>query len=81
MDEWNKITRRKLKEICTVREMDDLMNAAVLSDEEKDIIKMHYINQKSLTYIADELGISESALKKKHRKLLRKIGKVIIFKE
>ena len=48
----------------------------MLSEEEKTILRMHYKEQKPLCYIADELGMSEITVKKKHRKMLMKIGKL-----
>ena len=47
----------------------------MLSEEEKQILWMHYKEEKSLLYIADTLGMSETTIKKKHRKILMKIGK------
>lgn len=41
------------------------------------IIEMHYKQGKSLGYIADILGMSESSVKNKHRKLLIKIGNIM----
>ena len=38
---------------------------------------MHYKQGKSLGYIADILGMSESSVKNKHRKLLIKIGNIM----
>lgn len=49
----------------------------MLSDEEKQILWMHYKEKKTLQCIADEIGLSEIAVKKKHRKMLMKIGRMI----
>lgn len=45
--------------------------------KDKKIIEMHYKQGKSLGYIADALGMSESSVKNKHRKLLIKIGNIM----
>lgn len=68
--------------------MDDKTVSKVLLDVQKEyarsnkikdktIIIMHYKEGKPLGYIADILGMSESTVKNKHRKLLIKIGNIM----
>ena len=66
MDKENADTRKKLKGISSVDEFRSILERTMLSDEEK----------KSLTYIADELGMSEVTVKRKHRKMLMKLGSI-----
>lgn len=68
-------TRNKLKDIGSVRDLESLINEVVLSEEEKQILMLHYREQKTLLYIADVLGMSEATIKRKHKRLLLKIGK------
>jgi DNA-directed RNA polymerase specialized sigma subunit len=77
MDKKNAETRTKLKDISSVKEFGDLMEQTMLSDEEKKILWMYYKEKKTLQCIADEIGLSEIAVKKKHRKMLMKIGRMI----
>ena len=77
MDKKNAETRMKLKDISSVKEFSDLMEQTMLSEEEKKILWMHYKEKKTLQCIADEIGLSEIAIKKKHRKMLMKIGRMI----
>ncbi len=70
-------TRKKLKSIPKVSTLVDLLDSCTLTDEDKEIIKMHYIQGKNLGYIADTLGYSESAIKKKHKKILSKLNKIL----
>lgn len=77
MDKKNAETRTKLKDISSVKEFSDLMEQTMLSEEEKKILWMHYKEKKTLQCIADEIGLSEIAIKKKHRKMLMKIGRMI----
>lgn len=77
MDKKNAETRTKLKDISSVKEFGDLMEQTMLSDEEKQILWMHHKEKKTLQCIADEIGLSEIAVKKKHRKMLMKIGRMI----
>lgn len=70
-------TRNKLKSIPRVSTFMELLNSCTLSDEDKEILKMHYVQNKNLSYIADVLGYSESTIKKKHKKILCKISKIL----
>lgn len=70
-------TRNKLKTIPKISTLMDLINSCTLSDEDKEIIKMHYIQGKNLAYIGDILGYSESTIKKKHKRILNKLSKVL----
>ena len=76
MDKNNAKTRKKLKQISSVRDFESLIKQTMLSEEEKQILWLHYKEQKTLSYIADELGMSEATVKKKHSKMLMKIGKM-----
>lgn len=70
-------TRKKLKQIPKVSTFCELLDSCTLSDEDKLITKLHYIQNKNLGYIADTLGYSESAIKKKHSKILKKLSKIL----
>lgn len=76
MEERNAKTRKKLKQISSVKDFESLIEQTMLSDEEKRILWLHYKEQKTMSYIADELGMSEITVKKKHSKMLMKIGKM-----
>lgn len=76
MDKENAETRKKLKGISSVDEFRSILERTMLSEEKKKILLMHYKDKKSLTYIADELGMSEVTVKRKHRKILMKLGSV-----
>ena len=77
MNKENAETKNKLKNMESVNDFEELLNKLMASEEDKKILIMHYKDGKSLGYIADVLGISESSVKKKHSKLLMKIGKII----
>ena len=76
MDKENAETRKKLKGISSVDEFRSILERTMLSDEEKQILILYYKEKKSLAYIADELGMSETTVKRKHRKMLMKLGSV-----
>lgn len=80
MDGETQKTRKKLKGISSVEESNDLLERTertMLSTEEKQILILYYKEQKTLTYIADFLGMSKITVKRKHKKLLMKIGKLL----
>lgn len=70
-------TRTKIKSIPRVSTLVELLDSCTLSDEDKTIIKLHYVQGKNLGYIADTLGYSESTIKKKHKKILCKLSKIL----
>lgn len=77
MDKEKAKTRKRLKQIGSVKDFETLIEQSMLSEEEKRILWLHYKEQKTMTYIADELGMSEITVKRKHSKVLRKIGKLL----
>lgn len=66
-------TKRYLRSIRTIAEFEKLLNTFVLSDEEKKILRMYYIDKKDLMYIGDILGYSGSGIQKKHVEILQKM--------
>ncbi len=74
MNKEKKEIRDRIKNMTTVAEFEDLINKILISDEEKEILRMMYKEKKTYAYIADMLGLSVSAVKKKHSNLLMKIG-------
>lgn len=70
-------TRAKLKEICLVTAFEDLLDLCTLSDIDKEILRLHYLKEKDFRFIGDELGFSESAIKQRHRKALKKLGNIL----
>lgn len=70
-------TRRKLESIPLAADFESLLNLCCMSEENKEIMRLHYIEEKDFRYIGDRLGYSESAMKKRHAKILSKLNKVI----
>lgn len=82
MDKENAETRKKLKGISSVDEFRSILERTMLSEEEKKILLMHYKDKKSLTYIADELGMSEVTVKRKlHHKYINMHHKIIPMRQ
>lgn len=70
-------TRRKVQEIYSVETFEDLLEKCMLTDTEKAILRLHYQQGKDLAFIGDELGFSESTIKRKHRQILIKISHMV----
>lgn len=70
-------TRKKIKEIADLSSFYSLIDNAVLSDTDKQILELHYIKEKDFRYIGDILGYSESTIKKRHKKILAKLSRLL----
>ncbi len=70
-------TRQKIKDIARVDVFRELLDSCTLSDIDKQILCMHYLEERDYAYIGDVLGFSESGIKKRHRKALKKISRVL----
>lgn len=74
MNKEQREIRKKLKGITTVKQFEEMLNSILISDEERTILNLIYKEQKPFSVVADEIGISERTLTRKHAKLLMKIG-------
>ena len=70
-------TRRKLQSLATVDEFSGIIDTAMLSRTDKDLLWLHYVEGKDLRYIGDTLGYSEQTIKNRHRKALKTIGYIL----
>lgn len=65
--------RKRLRGITSVTEFEKLLASRMITDVDKKILKMHYVEGKTLAYIGDILGYSESYIKKRHCFILRRL--------
>ncbi len=70
-------TRNRLKEIVEIQTFSDLLDRCILSEEDRQIMELHYLRGKDLRYIADLLGYSEGTIKKRHRRILKKLKQIL----
>lgn len=70
-------TRQKVKDIGTPADFEKILSGVILSDVEQKIMRLHYLNEKSLMEIAENLGYSERTVKRRHKTALRKIAKIL----
>ena len=69
--------RNKLRNIIFKTEFESLLDDCVLTDEDKELMRLHYLKGKDFRFIADALGYSEATIKKRHAKILSKISKLV----
>ena len=73
-------TRRRIQSIADISSFDNLLKCSTLSDDDKLLMQLHYIQGKDFLYIGDMLGYAESTIKKRHKRILKKFpgaGKLI----
>lgn len=69
--------QKALKEIAEIDVFEKILSSSTLSELDKSIFRLHYLEDKDFTYIADELGYSESGIRKRHWKALKKLRKIL----
>lgn len=74
---YNKSTQHSLEEIPDIKTFEELIEQLTISEEDKTLMKLHYIEDKNFAYIADVLGYSESWVKRKHLRILKKLDKIL----
>lgn len=70
-------TKRKLKSISIKQDMLDILDKVLLSERERQVAVMFYIEKKQMMDIADELMVSEPTVLKDHAKILDKLSEVL----
>nr|DAJ99860.1 MAG TPA: ECF sigma factor [Caudoviricetes sp.] len=70
-------TRAKVRQIPRVSTFNALLEECTISQEEKELMRLHYLENKDFCYIGDQLGYSEITMKRWHKKILRKLNKVL----
>lgn len=71
------ITRNKIKEIASIKTFNELLDASTLSQDDKEMLRLHYIEEKDFRYIGDMLGYSEHTIKTRHKRALQKLSKIL----
>ena len=69
-------TKHKIQDL-RYNDFNSLIDSCLIPEEDKQILRMIYVENKTLSYIGDVLGYSESTIKTKHRKLLKKLLKLL----
>ena len=69
--------KHKVKNIPDIRSFNGLLEASTLSDLDKEIIRMHYLQEKDFAYIADALGYNQKTIETRHKKAIIKLSKLL----
>ena len=72
----NTETRNRLKSISSISRFDNLLEESTLSSLDKEILRLHYLEEKDFRYIGDILGYAEVTMKKRHLKALQKLNRL-----
>lgn len=70
-------TRKKVKDIADISSFENLLNQSTLSNDDKSLLRLHYLQGKDFRYIGDMLGYSEATIKRRHKKALIKLSKLL----
>lgn len=81
MNEETARAKQKLKSLYRVDDFNDLLDSLMLSEDERNILELKYRQNKTISYIADMLGMSESSVKKKHTRAMEKIARMSEIEE
>ena len=65
------ITRQRIKDIPEIKTFECLLESSTLSDTDKQIMRLHYLKEQDFRCIGDSIGLSESAVKSRHRRILK----------
>ena len=69
--------KHKVKQIKRRSTFNEIIEDCMLSEKEKQMLKMYYIENKTLDYIADELGYSKAGIIKMHKRSLQKLESLL----
>lgn len=69
--------KHKVKNINRKTDFNSLLEESMLSEIEKKIMTMYYLENKQISYIADELGYSEQGIIKMHKRILNKLESLL----
>lgn len=70
-------TRQQIKDIASVDRFNQIIECSTLDQVDKQIMRMHYLERQDFNFIGDTLGFSESGIKKRHRKIIKKLSRII----
>lgn len=70
-------TRKKIRDIASISTFNDLLDESTLSTEDKEILRLHYLEDKDFRFIGDTLNLSEQTIKYRHKKALQKLNRLL----
>ena len=70
-------TKHKIQNINRKTDFNELLEQSMLSEKEKQMMKMYYEENKQMDLIADELGYSEQGIIRMHKRILKKLESLL----
>lgn len=70
-------TRKKIKNINRKVDFYSLIDECMLSDKEKQLMCMHYVEDKDFGFIADTLGYTQAGVIRMHKRILHKLESLL----
>lgn len=70
-------TRKKIKSINRKVDFNSLIEECMLSDKEKQLMRLHYVEDKDFNFIADTLGYTSAGVIKMHKRILNKLESLL----
>lgn len=70
-------TKHKLRDTPLKSDLAALFERCNLSDTERKLMEMYYLQHKDMRFVADSIGCTEKTAIRWHGKALRKISKMI----
>ena len=69
--------KHKIKSINRKSTFNEMLEDSMLNEKEKEMLRLYYLDNKPINFIADELGYSEAGIKKMHKRALKKIESLL----
>lgn len=70
-------TGRKLKQKASVADFEEILSRCAISDNEKKVLRMHYVQKQDFQFIGDTLGVSKWTAMQWNRAAIEKLSKVL----
>ena len=70
-------TRKQIQNIYSVKTFEELLENCILTEDDKTLMRLHYLKGCDFRFIGDTLGFSESTIKRRHKKILQKLNKML----
>lgn len=77
MDDRTKMARAYIKGLSTKEEFNALLDKLFISDVERKVLVMFYMEGKNTDFIASELGYSTPSIKNIHKRVLIKVSNYV----
>lgn len=72
------MAKHQLLDVGDVEEFESILRQTMLSNTEKELLRLFYVGKKSMGYIADKLHLgSDKQASRMHRKAMQRVHKVL----